>query len=294
MFRVHFHDSETLIHVAKRMISLQRNRAGRAPVQPPPRAIPRSGCCARDTSIIIVNIIFNYCARNRALRTGAREVCCTCFFFFFFLRARARPFVLRRCPKQTGRKRVPCLRFRLRNTKIMLEKKKKPFVKVSLLLFFFFFHPATAGTISNGSATDGRARKKTPMSKNGWSADVLATVVVALIAGRTCRPTAAAADRSPLWRPSIALRQLDGGPTAGHGDFEAAAVGHNWSCDNRTRESLARAASAFLPFVTTADPRSRCSRHTGVYLAQLNDFKLWATKSECRVSDAQLTIRARL
>lgn len=40
------------------------------------------------------------------------------------------------------------------------------------------------------------------------------------------------------------------------------------------------AATKFLPFVTSAHPSSRCFKHTVMYLTQLNDFKLWATKSE--------------
>lgn len=55
--------------------------------------------------------------------------------------------------------------------------------------------------------------------------------------------------------------------------------------DNRTRvEKLllrtSDAVSKFLPFVTSADTRTQCFRHTTMYLTQLNDFKLWATKSE--------------
>lgn len=54
---------------------------------------------------------------------------------------------------------------------------------------------------------------------------------------------------------------------------------------NRTRAQklllrTADAVSKFLPFVTSADPRTQCFRHTAMYLTQLNDFRLWATKSE--------------
>jgi len=55
--------------------------------------------------------------------------------------------------------------------------------------------------------------------------------------------------------------------------------------DDRTsvQKSLHRASdtvSKFLPFVVSADSRTRCFKHTAVYLTQLNDFTLWATKSE--------------
>jgi hypothetical protein len=40
------------------------------------------------------------------------------------------------------------------------------------------------------------------------------------------------------------------------------------------------AVSEFLPFITSAHPGSRCFKHTVMYLTQLDDFKLWATKSE--------------
>ncbi|XP_025425324.1 nose resistant to fluoxetine protein 6-like [Sipha flava] len=38
------------------------------------------------------------------------------------------------------------------------------------------------------------------------------------------------------------------------------------------------AVSEFLPFITSAHPGSRCFKHTVMYLTQLDDFKLWATK----------------
>lgn len=38
--------------------------------------------------------------------------------------------------------------------------------------------------------------------------------------------------------------------------------------------------SMLLPFITSADTRSQCFKHTAVYLMQLNNFKIWATKSE--------------
>lgn len=41
--------------------------------------------------------------------------------------------------------------------------------------------------------------------------------------------------------------------------------------------------SKFLPLVTSADIHSQCFKHTAVYLTQLNDFKIWATKSEHNV-----------
>lgn len=63
----------------------------------------------------------------------------------------------------------------------------------------------------------------------------------------------------------------------------------NWSCPiengNLTAADISLrhtsdTLSKFLPFITTANIHTQCYKHTIMYLTQLNDFKLWATKSE--------------
>lgn len=46
----------------------------------------------------------------------------------------------------------------------------------------------------------------------------------------------------------------------------------------RTTDAL----SKFLPFITTADTHTQCYKHTIMYLTDLNDFELWASKSESK------------
>lgn len=48
----------------------------------------------------------------------------------------------------------------------------------------------------------------------------------------------------------------------------------------RLLERTSNIVSKFLPFVTSADVHTQCYKHTTVYLTQLDDFQLWATKSE--------------
>lgn len=94
---------------------------------------------------------------------------------------------------------------------------------------------------------------------------VASIVAVALMAGSLrCRPT---------WAATAV-------------DYPVAAAAGNRSSDRaRTplRPTLVRAITAFLPFVTTAadrGPESRCSRHTDIYMGQLDDFQLWAAQSK--------------
>lgn len=45
-------------------------------------------------------------------------------------------------------------------------------------------------------------------------------------------------------------------------------------------ENTADSITKFLPFIMSSGQQTQCYKHTVMYLNDLNDFKLWATKSE--------------
>lgn len=107
---------------------------------------------------------------------------------------------------------------------------------------------------------------------------VASIVAVALMAGSLrCRPASAA---TPVDYPAASVV----GNRSSSDAAAAAATGRSDADRARMplRPSLARAVTAFLPFVRAAErrPESRCSRHTDIYMGQLDDFKLWATQSK--------------
>lgn len=101
--------------------------------------------------------------------------------------------------------------------------------------------------------------------------------VFVVLIGSFCRATTAGAtatdDRPTDVRPPLGEEEVDfgrGGPDPPVNRTLAQTL------LRRTSDTV----SKFLPFVTTADAHSQCFKHTAVYLTQLNDFQIWATKSE--------------
>lgn len=147
---------------------------------------------------------------------------------------------------------------------------------------------------NNGKQTKTRRTRRTIIMwtnrRRRHDGIVASIVAVALMAGSLCCQPASAATAA-VDRPAAAV--VGNGSSSDAAATTATATGRSDADLARTpplRPSLVRAVTAFLPFVTAAaaaaaagadrSPQSRCSKHTGIYMSQLNDFKLWAAQSK--------------
>lgn len=171
------------------------------------------------------------------------------------------------------------------------------FFSFFFFLFFYFSFPSSVKRTRNAS-TSNVVTVLWKMSKNRTTTDGGITcrslIVVALIG--SCCPvdhSTTTTDYRLTRPPSLEVRTADfrrDKRNIAEPDFFPAAVGSNTSCSTSDRDSTytqklqlhctSNTVAKFLPFITSAEPHTQCFKHTTVYLTQLNDFKLWATKSE--------------